>query len=225
MRFDIITAVPELLDSPLGFSIVKRAKERLLVQIHTHNLRDYSTNRYRQIDDCMYGGGAGMVLMIEPVDRCIAELKTQRHYDEIIYLAPDGEQFTQSIANNYSLKQNFILLCGHYKGIDERIREHLITKEISLGDFVLSGGELAAAVLIDAIVRLIPNALNDSTSALEDSFQNNLISPPAYTRPTDYKGLKVPQILLSGNHKLIADWRHEQALQRTQQRRPSLLDL
>lgn len=223
MHIDIISAVPELLYSPLQHSILKRAQEKGLLEVHIHNLRDYSTNKHKQIDDTVYGGGAGMVLMIEPVDNCIKALTEQRKYDEIIYLCPDGELFTQKTANQMSLLKNVILLCGHYKGIDERIREHLITREISIGDFVLSGGELPALILVDAITRLLPGVLSDETSALMDSFQDDLIAPPVYTKPADYKGWKVPEILLSGNFAKIEEWRYEQSLLRTQKKRPSLL--
>ncbi len=223
MHIDIISAVPELLYSPLQHSILKRAQEKKLLEVHIHNLRDYATNKHKQIDDTVYGGGAGMVLMIEPVDNCISLLTQQRKYDEIIYLCPDGELFTQKTANQMSLLKNVILLCGHYKGIDERIREHLITREISVGDFVLSGGELPALILVDAIARLLPGVLSDETSALTDSFQDDLIAPPVYTKPAEYKGWKVPEILLSGNFAKIEEWRYEQSLLRTQKRRPSLL--
>lgn len=223
MRIDIISAVPELLYSPLQHSILKRAQDKGLLQVHIHNLRDYATNKHKQIDDTVYGGGAGMVLMIEPVDNCITALTQKRKYDEIIYLCPDGELFNQKLANQMSLLNNLILLCGHYKGIDERIREHLITREISIGNFVLSGGELPALVLVDAIVRLIPGVLSDETSALTDSFQDDLIAAPVYTKPADYKGWKVPEILLSGNFAKIEEWRYQQSLLRTQQKRPYLL--
>lgn len=222
MRIDIITCLPRLLQSPFSDSIMKRAQDKGLVAIHIHDLRDFAQNKHRQVDDYMYGGGAGMVLMIEPLVNCIEHLKAQRHYDEIIYMTPDGELLNQGLANQLSLKENIILLCGHYKGIDERVREHFITREISIGDYVLSGGELAAAVLSDAIVRLIPGVISDETSALTDSFQDNLLAPPVYTRPADFKGLKVPEILLSGNQKEIDEWRHEKALERTRQRRPHL---
>ena len=222
MRIDIITCLPRLLQSPFSDSIMKRAQDKGLVEIHIHDLRDFTQNKHRQVDDYMYGGGAGMVLMIEPLVNCIEHLKEQRHYDEIIYMSPDGELLNQGLANQLSLKENIILLCGHYKGIDERVREHFITREISIGDYVLSGGELAAAVLSDSIVRLIPGVISDETSALTDSFQDNLLAPPVYTRPADFKGLKVPEILLSGNQKEIDEWRHEKALERTRQRRPHL---
>ena len=222
MRIDIITCLPRLLQSPFSDSIMKRAQDKGLVAIHIHDLRDFAQNKHRQVDDYMYGGGAGMVLMIEPLVNCIEHLKAQRHYDEIIYMTPDGELLNQGLANQLSLKENIILLCGHYKGIDERVREHFITREISIGDYVLSGGELAAAVLSDAVIRLIPGVISDETSALTDSFQDNLLAPPVYTRPADFKGLKVPEILLSGNQKEIDEWRHEKALERTRQRRPHL---
>ena len=224
MRIDIITVVPELLKSPFSASIVKRAIDKQLVEIHLHNLRDYSNNNYKQVDDYQFGGGAGMVLMIEPIDKCISKLKKERNYDEIIYMSPDGETFNQKTANNLSLKENIIILCGHYKGVDQRVRDHFITKEISVGDFVLSGGELAAAVVCDAVVRLIPGVLGNETSALTDSFQDNLLAPPIYTRPANYKGWKVPDILTSGNTKKIETWREEQALQHTKKTRPDLLN-
>ncbi|MBX5438607.1 MAG: tRNA (guanosine(37)-N1)-methyltransferase TrmD [Thermoflavifilum sp.] len=223
MRIDIVSAVPQLLESPFSYSILKRAQERGLLQIHVHNLRDYTPYAHKQIDDYPYGGGAGMVLMPEPLARAIESLKAERDYDEIIFLTPDGEPFTQAIANKLSLTQTLMLICGHYKGIDERIREHFITMELSIGDYVISGGELAAAVVTDAIARLIPGVLNDETSALSDSFQDRLLSPPVYTRPADFRGWKVPEVLLSGDHEKIAQWRYEKALERTQQRRPSLL--
>lgn len=224
MRIDIITVLPELLQSPFEASILKRAIEKGLVEIHFHNLRDYSTNAYKQIDDYQFGGGAGMVMMIEPIDKCISELKSQRDYDEIIYMTPDGKTFNQSTANGLSLKENIIILCGHYKGVDQRVRDHFITMEISLGDFVLSGGELAAAVVCDAVIRLLPGVLGDETSALTDSFQDDLLAPPIYTRPAEYKGWKVPEILTSGNSPKIEEWREEQAYQRTKERRPDLLE-
>ncbi len=224
MRIDIITVVPELLESPFNASIVKRAIDKGLVEIHLHNLRDYSTNNYKQVDDYQFGGGAGMVLMIEPIDKCISQLKSQREYDEVIYMSPDGETFNQGAANLLSLKQNIIILCGHYKGVDQRVRDHFITREISIGDFVLSGGELAAAVVSDAIIRLLPGVLGNETSALTDSFQDDLLAPPIYTRPADYKGWKVPSILLSGHTGKIEHWREEQALLHTQKTRPDLLD-
>lgn len=223
MRIDVITVLPELLQSPLSHSIMKRAREKGLLDVHVHSLRQWAVNDYGQVDDYQYGGGAGMVMMCEPLAKAIEELKGQRNYDEIIFLTPDGETLNQKTANQFSLKENLLMICGHYKGIDERIREHYITKEISIGDYVLSGGELAAAILIDAVGRLIPGVLNDETSALTDSFQDNLLSPPVYTRPADFQGWKVPDILLSGDPKKIDEWRHERAVQRTQQRRPDLL--
>jgi len=223
MRIDIISAVPELLESPFSHSIVKRAKEKGLVEIHTHNLRDYATNKYRQIDDYAFGFGAGMVLQIEPIDKVITALKSEREYDEVIYTSPDGERFNQPLANRLSLHKNLIILCGHYKGIDHRVREHLITREISVGDFVLTGGELPAAIMTDAIVRLLPGAISDETSALSDSFQDGLLAPPVYTRPSDYKGWKVPEILLSGHQAKIEEWLHEQSVERTKALRPDLL--
>jgi len=224
MRIDIVSALPELLISPLQHSIMKRAQDRGLLEVVVHNLREYGLGRHRQIDDTQYGGGAGMVMMIEPIAKCIDTLKAAREYDELIYLTPDGERLTQSTSNRLSLKNNLLLLCGHYKGIDERIREHYITMEISIGDFVLSGGELPAAVLVDSIGRLIPGVLNDETSALFDSFQDNLLAPPVYTRPSEFNGWKVPDILLSGHERKINDWRDEQAFERTKKRRPDLLD-
>lgn len=223
MHISIITCVPKLLESPFSDSILKRAIAKGLVTVEVIDLRDYSTDKHKSVDDYAYGGGAGMVMMIEPIDRCITDLKAKRAYDEVIYMSPDGEQFSQSIANQLSLKQNLILLCGHYKGVDERVREHLITREISIGDYVLSGGELAAAVIADSVIRLLPGVLNDETSALSDSFQNGLVAPPAYTRPAEYKGWEVPNVLISGHEAKIEEWRHEQALKRTRQRRPSLL--
>ncbi|GIV40240.1 MAG: tRNA (guanine-N(1)-)-methyltransferase [Thermonema sp.] len=224
MRIDIITVLPELIEGFLSHSIPKRAQDKGLVEVHLHNLRDYAKGKYRQVDDYPFGGGAGMVLMIEPIARCIEKLQAERTYDEIIYLTPDGKPFKQQDANELSGKQNIILLCGHYKGIDERVREHFVTREISIGDYVLSGGELAAAVVADAIIRLIPGVLSDETSALTDSFQDNLLAPPVYTRPADFRGWKVPEILLSGNHKAIDEWRYEMALKRTRERRPDLLN-
>ena len=224
MRIDIISAVPELLESPLSHSIVKRACEKGLAEIHVHNLRDYSTDKHRRIDDYAFGFGAGMVLQIEVVDRIISHLKSERAYDEIIYTSPDAEQFNQRTANKLSLAKNLIILCGHYKGIDQRIREHLITKEISIGDFVLTGGELPAAIITDAIVRLLPGAIGDEQSALSDSFQDNLLAPPVYTRPADYNGWKVPDILLSGHQAKIDEWLHEQSVERTRRLRPDLLE-
>lgn len=224
MRIDIITVLPELLKSPFEASILKRAIEKGLVEVHLHNLRDYAKNAYKQVDDYQFGGGAGMVLMIEPIDQCISQLKSERAYDEIIYLTPDGKTLNQSTANHLSTKRNLILLCGHYKGVDQRVRDTLITMEISIGDYVLSGGELAAAVLSDAIIRLLPGVLNDETSALTDSFQDNLLAPPVYTRPREYKGLEVPEILLSGNFPEIEKWREEQAHELTRKNRPDLLE-
>ncbi len=224
MRIDILSVVPELLESPLGHSIVGRAIKNSLVEIHVHNLRKYGIGPRRNVDDYSYGGDAGMVMMVEPVFRMIEELKSQRSYDEVIYMSPDGQRFSQPIANELSLKKNIIILCGHYKGIDHRIREHLITREISVGDYVVSGGEIPAAIVADAIVRLIPGALTDETSALSDSFQDNLLSPPVYTRPAEFNGWKVPDVLLSGNPKLIRAWQDEQALERTKLLRPELLD-
>ncbi|MEL4308783.1 tRNA (guanosine(37)-N1)-methyltransferase TrmD [Joostella sp. CR20] len=224
MRIDIITVLPELLKSPFEASILKRAIDKGHVELHLHNLRDYTTNNYKTVDDYQFGGGAGMVMMIEPIDKCISGLKAERDYDEIIYMTPDGETLNQGIANTLSLKENIIILCGHYKGVDQRVRDMFVTKEISIGDYVLSGGELGAAVLCDSIIRLIPGVLNDETSALTDSFQDNLLAPPVYTRPSDYNGHKVPDILLSGNFPEIEKWREEQAYIRTKQRRPDLLD-
>lgn len=223
MRIDIITILPKLLEGPFSDSIMKRAQEKGLAEIHIHNLRDYSTSKHKNVDDYQYGGGAGMVMSCEPIANCIDDLKHQRKYDEIIFMTPDGEVLEQSISNEFSLKENLLILCGHYKGIDERIREHYITREISIGSYVLSGGELAAAVLTDSIVRLLPGVLNDETSALSDSFQDNLLSPPVYTRPADFRGWKVPDVLLSGDFNKIDIWRHEQALKRTKERRPDLL--
>ncbi len=223
MRIDIITVLPQLLESPFEASILKRAQDKGLVEVHLHNLRDYGMGNYKQVDDYQFGGGAGMVLMIEPIDNCIKALKQERRYDEIIYLTPDGETLNQSIANELSLKQNLIMLCGHYKGVDQRVRDTLITKEISIGDYVLSGGELAAAVVSDSIIRLLPGVLNDETSALTDTFQDNLLAPPVYTRPANYEGLEVPEILTSGNTPKIDLWREQEALRRTQEKRPDLL--
>ncbi|OQD43405.1 tRNA (guanosine(37)-N1)-methyltransferase TrmD [Croceivirga radicis] len=224
MRIDIITVLPELLKSPFEASILKRAIDKGLVEVHLHQLRDYTSNKYKQVDDYQFGGGAGMVLMIEPIEKCINGLKAERQYDEVIYMTPDGETFNQRIANELSLKGNIIILCGHYKGVDQRVRDLFITKEISIGDYVLSGGELAAAVVSDAIIRLLPGVLNDETSALTDTFQDNLLAPPVYTRPADYNGYKVPEILTTGNFPKIEKWREEQALKRTKERRPDLLD-
>ena len=223
MRIDIITVLPELLKSPFEASILKRAIDAHLVEVHLHNLRDYTTDNYKSVDDTQFGGGAGMVMMIEPIDKCISALKAERHYDEVIYMTPDGETLKQGIANQLSLKENIIVLCGHYKGVDQRVRDHYITKEISIGDYVLSGGELAAAVLCDAVIRLIPGVLGNETSALTDSFQDNLLAPPIYTKPREYKGLKVPELLFSGNLPKIEKWREEQAYKRTKERRPDLL--
>lgn len=223
MRIDIITAVPSLLESPFAESIMKRAQDKGYLEIHIHNLHDYSKNKYRQIDDYQFGGGAGMVMMIEPIDKCISELKSQRHYDQVIYMTPDGTQWTQGMANAYSMYENIIILCGHYKGVDERVRALHITSEISIGDYVISGGELAAAIVADSIVRLIPGVLGDEQSALSDSHQDGLLSPPIYTRPVDYNGLKVPDILLSGDHRAIEQWRDEQSVKRTEERRPDML--
>jgi len=223
MRLDIITCLPRLLDSPFSDSILKRAQEKGLVTIKVHDLREYSTNKHRTTDDYAFGGGAGMVMMIEPIDRCITALKAERVYDEIIYMSPDGDLLNQSIANQLSLKENLILLCGHYKGIDERVREHLVTREISVGDYVLSGGELAAAVVADSLIRLLPGVLNDETSALSDSFQDGLIAPPVYTRPAEYNGWKVPEVLLSRHQAKNEDWKQEEALKRTKARRPDLI--
>lgn len=224
MRIDIITCLPSLLESPFSHSILKRARDKGLVTVEIHDLRDYATNKHRQVDDYAYGGGAGMVLMIEPIARCIEHLKAQRAYDEVIYMSPDGEQLTQRVSNQISLMKNIMILCGHYKGVDERVREHFVTREISIGDYVLSGGELAAAVLADSVIRLLPGVLSNETSALSDSFQNDLVAPPVYTRPADYQGWKIPKVLLSGHEKRIEEWRHEQSLQRTKTRRPSLLN-
>ena len=222
MRIDIITVLPEMLESPLGCSIIKRACDKGLAEIHVHNLRDYTTNRYRKVDDYPFGGEAGMVMQIEPVDRCLEALRSERHYDEVIFTAPDGEVFNQQMANSLSMLENIIILCGHYKGIDYRIREHLITREISIGDYVLTGGEMPAAIITDAIVRLLPGAIGDEQSALTDSFQDNLLEPPIYTRPAEYKGWRVPDILLSGHQAKIDAWKHEQSLLRTERLRPDL---
>ena len=224
MRIDILSAVPELLESPLNHSIIQRAKNKGIVDIQIHNIRDYTLNKHRKIDDYAFGFSAGMVMQIEPVDNAIAYLKSQRDYDEVIFTSPDGKKFTQGVANELSLKRNIIILCGHYKGVDFRIREHLITREISIGDFVLTGGELAAAMIADAIVRVIPGVIGDEQSALSDSFQDNLLAPPVYTRPAEYKGWKVPDILLSGHERKIDDWRMEQAISRTKKLRPDLLE-
>ncbi|MFA0962128.1 tRNA (guanosine(37)-N1)-methyltransferase TrmD [Roseivirga sp. BDSF3-8] len=224
MRIDIITVVPELLSGPFSHSILKRAIDKGLVEVNVINLREYATNKHKQVDDYAYGGGAGMVLMAEPVVKCIEKLQEERTYDDIIYMSPDGEPFIQRVANQLALKKNLILLCGHYKGIDERIREHFITREISIGDFVLSGGELAAAVVADAVIRLLPGVISDETSALTDSFQDGLVAPPVYTRPADFRGHTVPKILLSGHEAKIEAWRFEKAVERTKQRRPDLFN-
>ncbi|MGB2231804.1 MAG: tRNA (guanosine(37)-N1)-methyltransferase TrmD [Flavobacteriaceae bacterium] len=224
MRIDIITILPELLKSPFEASIMKRAIDSGLVTVNFHNLRDFTSDNYKSIDDYQFGGGAGMVMMIEPIDKCISKLRNERNYDEIIYMTPDGETLNQGIANQLSLQKNIIILCGHYKGVDQRVRDHFITKEISIGDYVLSGGELGAAVLCDAIVRLIPGVLGNETSALTDSFQDNLLAPPIYTRPREYKNMKVPDVLFSGNFPEIEKWRENEAYKRTKSRRPDLLD-
>lgn len=223
MRIDIITVLPELLKSPFEASILKRAIEKGLVEVHLHNLRDYASGNYKQVDDYQFGGGAGMVMMIEPIDKCISKLKAEREYDEVIYMTPDGNTLNQGMANELSLKKNLIILCGHYKGVDQRVRDMFVTREISVGDYVLSGGELAAAIVCDAVIRLLPGVLNDETSALTDTFQDNLLAPPVYTRPAEYKGMEVPKILLSGNTPEIEKWREQQSLERTQTRRPDLL--
>ncbi len=222
MRIDILSVVPGLLESPFAHSIMKRAQQRELVEVHVHNIRDFAFNKHKTVDDAPYGGGAGMVMMIEPIVLCLEKLKGERNYDEIIYLSPDGELFDQKMANRMSMFQNLIFLCGHYKGIDERIRENFITREISIGNYVLSGGEIAAAVVCDAIIRLLPGVLNDETSALSDSFQDDLLAPPAYTRPADFRGLKVPDILLSGHAGEVDKWRHEQSVLRTKKKRPEM---
>ena len=224
MRIDIITVLPELLQSPFEASILKRAIEKGLVEVHLHNLGDYASGNYKQVDDYQFGGGAGMVMMVEPIDKCISELKAQRDYDEVIYMTPDGNTLNQGMANEISMKGNIIVLCGHYKGVDQWVRDMFVTREISIGDYVLSGGELAAAILCDAVIRLLPGVLNDETSALTDTFQDNLLAPPVYTRPAEYKGMEVPKILLSGNFPKIEKWREQQALERTRQRRPDLLE-
>lgn len=223
MRIDIITVLPELLKSPFEASILKRAIEKGLVEVHFHNLRDYTDKSYNQVDDYQFGGGAGMVLMIEPIDKCISALKAERTYDQVIYMTPDGDTLNQKTANSLSLLKNVIILCGHYKGVDQRVRDLFITQEISVGDYVLSGGELGAAILCDAIIRLIPGVLNNETSALTDTFQDNLLAPPVYTRPSEYKGVKVPDVLLSGNFPKIEQWREDQAQERTEKLRPDLL--
>lgn len=224
MRIDIITVLPELLRSPFEASILKRAIDKGIVEVHLHNLRDYSTNKHKNVDDYQFGGGAGMVMSIEPIDKCISKLKLEREYDEVIYMTPDGETLNQGMANKMSLLKNIIILCGHYKGVDQRVRDQFITKEISIGDFVLSGGELAAAVVADSIIRLIPGVLSNETSALTDSFQDNLLAPPVYTRPAEYKGWKVPDVLLSGNFANIDKWREDMAYEHTKTRRPDLLE-
>ena len=224
MRIDIITVVPELLKSPFESSIMQRSIDKGLVEVHLHNLRDYTDNSYKQVDDYQYGGGAGMVLMIEPIDKCISNLKAQRDYDEVIYMTPDGATLNQKTANRLSIKENLIILCGHYKGVDQRVRDHFVTCEISVGDYVLSGGELGALILCDALIRLIPGVLGNETSALTDSFQDGLLAPPIYTRPAHYKGWSVPEILTSGNTPKIENWREEQAYKHTQERRPDLLE-
>lgn len=224
MRIDIITVLPKLLESPFQHSILKRAIEKGLVEVNLINLRDYSTHKQKSVDDYAFGGGAGMVMCIEPIANCINTLKAERKYDEVIYTSPDGEKLNQKVSNHLSTLNNIIILCGHYKGVDQRVRDHFITKEISIGDYVLSGGELAAAVICDSIIRIIPGAISDETSALTDSFQDNLLAPPVYTRPADYNGWKVPDILLSGHNENIENWRHDQSLERTKQRRPDLLE-
>lgn len=222
MRIDIITVLPEILESPFNHSIIKRAKEKGLAEIYLHNLRDFSEDKHRKVDDYSFGKGAGMVMAIQPIEKAIEKLKSEREYDEIIFTTPDGNLFNQKAANQLSMKSNLMILCGHYKGIDQRIRDHYITMEISVGDYVLTGGELAAAIITDSVVRLLPGVLSDETSALTDSFQDNLLSPPVYTRPAEYKGMKVPEILLSGNDKLVDEWKHEQAVERTKKLRPDL---
>lgn len=224
MRIDIITLFPEFFNAYFEYSILKRAKENGKAKIIIHNLRDYSTNKQKSVDDYQFGGGAGMVMCIQPIDDCIGKLKSERDYDEVIYLSPDGETLNQQICNTLSTYKNIILLCGHYKGIDQRVREHIITKEISIGDYVLTGGEVAAAILSDSIIRLIPGVISDETSALTDSFQDNLLAPPIYTRPSNYKGWEVPEVLLSGNEKLITEWREQEAIKRTEEKRPDLFE-
>ena len=224
MRIDILTVLPELLESPFNHSIIKRAKTKGFVEIYVHNIREFSTDKHKRTDDYAFSGGAGMVMTIQPIETAIEHLKAQRNYDEIIYTSPDGEIFNQKTANQLSLKENIIILCGHYKGVDQRVRDHLITREISIGDYVMTGGELAAAVMTDCIIRLIPGVISDETSALTDSFQDNLLSPPVYTRPADYKGWKVPDILISGNDRQIDEWKEKQAYERTKRLRPDLLD-
>ena len=223
MRVDIITCLPQLLESPFSYSICKRASDKGKVALHIHDLRDYTTDKHRRVDDYMYGGGAGMLMMVEPIARCINALKQKIHYQEVIYMAPDGMPLTQKLANELSTKENLLILCGHYKGIDERVRDYFITREVSIGDYVLSGGELAAAVLVDSVVRLLPGVLSDETSALTDSFQDDLVAPPAYTRPANFQGMEVPKVLLSGNTHAIQQWRHQKSLERTKKRRPRLL--
>ncbi len=224
MRIDIISAVPQLLDSPFSHSIIKRAADKGLAKVIVHDLRDYTKDKHKRIDDTPFGGGAGMVMTIQPIESCINKLKSERAYDEVIYMSPDGDLFNQKMANTMSSYENIIILCGHYKGVDDRVREHLITKEISVGDYVLTGGELAAAIVADSLIRLIPDVLGDETSALTDSFQDDLLAPPVYTRPAEYNGWKVPDVLRSGNDKLVDEWRMEKAIERTEQRRPGLLD-
>ena len=224
MKIDILTVLPELLESPFAHSILKRAKEKNLLEVNVHNVRQWALNEYGQVDDYQYGGGAGMVMMCEPLANAIEQLSKEKKFDEVIYMTPDGELFNQKMANQLSLKENLLIICGHYKGIDDRIRQHFITKEISVGDYVLSGGELPAAIVVDAIGRLIPGVLNDETSALFDSFQDNMLAPPVYTRPADFRDLKVPDILLSGDPKKVDEWRNEQSLERTKERRPDLLN-
>jgi len=224
MRIDILTILPQLLSGPFSDSIIQRAQDKGLVEIHLHDIRKYSLDKHKKVDDYAFGGGAGMVMQIDPIYRCVEALKAERSYDEVIYMTPDGNSLNQKTCNELSLKKNLIILAGHYKGVDERVRDLLITREISIGDYVLSGGELAAAVLTDSLIRLIPGVLNDETSALSDSFQDGLLSPPVYTRPADYKGHKVPEILTSGNTKAIEDWRHDQSIERTKSRRPDLLE-
>ncbi|MBO5268532.1 MAG: tRNA (guanosine(37)-N1)-methyltransferase TrmD [Muribaculaceae bacterium] len=223
MRIDIISVIPEMLESPLGCSILKRAQDKGLAELHVHNLRDYTTNKHRKVDDYPFGGDAGMVIQVEPVDRCISALKAERNYDEVIFTAPDGEILNQSMANSMSMLENIIILCGHYKGVDYRIREHLVTREISIGDYVLTGGEIPAIIIADSIVRLIPGVIGDEQSALSDSFQDNLLEPPVYTRPAEYNGWRVPDILLSGHQARIDEWKHQQSLERTARLRPDLL--
>ena len=224
MRIDILTVIPEIFESPLGCSILKRAQNKGLAEFHIHNLRDYTSDKHRKVDDYPFGGEAGMVMKVEPVDRCISALKAERHYDDVIFTSPDGEILNQPLANTLSLEENIIILCGHYKGVDYRIREHLVTREISIGDYVLTGGEMPAIIIADAIVRLVPGVLGDEQSALSDSFQDNLLAAPDYTRPANYNGWRVPDILLSGHQAKLAQWRHEQALERTRRLRPGLLD-